>query len=162
MMEESKTEGFRKSPSHFDGRYSPSGPTILFITVCTQDREEVLAIEDVHQTILNAWKAADAWLVGRYVLMLDHIHFFASPASVDSADLKKWMAYWRSHATRNWPRPEEYPIWQRDYWDRALRRGQSYSEKWEYVRNNPVRGRLVSDPDDWPFQGELNELIWHD
>ena len=32
---------------------------------------------------------------------------------------------------------------------------QSYSQKWEYVSENPVRARLVEKFDDWPFQGEI-------
>jgi hypothetical protein len=36
----------------------------------------------------------------------------------------------------------------------------SYDEKWEYVRSNPVRHSYVTDPADWPYQGELNELRW--
>jgi hypothetical protein len=38
----------------------------------------------------------------------------------------------------------------------------SYSEKWYYVRNNPVRASLVEHADNWPFQGELEILFWHD
>jgi hypothetical protein len=41
-----------------------------------------------------------------------------------------------------------------------LRRGENYSDKWEYVRMNPVRAGLVADPDEWPYQGVLNELRW--
>ncbi len=41
-----------------------------------------------------------------------------------------------------------------------LRRDESYSEKWDYVRMNPVRAGLVSDPDQWTYQGVLNELPW--
>ena len=65
-------------------------------------------------------------------------------------------------AASSWPRPPENPVWQRAAWDRQLRRGDSYAAKWEYVRNNPVRHNLVPRPDDWPYQGEVNELIWHE
>src|SRR6266566_2545894 len=47
-------------------------------------------------------------------------------------------------------------IWQREFWDRQLRRAESYEEKWQYVKNNPVR------VEDWPYQGEVNVLEWHD
>ena len=53
-------------------------------------------------------------------------------------------------------------IFQRDQWDTQLRTGESYASKWEYVRNNPVRKCLVARADDWPYQGELNILQWHD
>jgi hypothetical protein len=61
-------------------------------------------------------------------------------------------------APREWPDP----LWQRDCWDTQLRRGESYSAKWEYVRHNPVRAGLCAAPDEWPFRGEVNELMWHD
>jgi putative transposase len=47
-----------------------------------------------------------------------------------------------------------------DFWDTQLRRQAHYNEKWEFVRENPVRAGLVHDPDDWPYQGELNHLWW--
>lgn len=53
-------------------------------------------------------------------------------------------------------------VWQRDYWDRQLRSGESYSEKWAYVRANPVRAGLVARPEGWPYQGEMCVLRWHD
>ena len=72
------------------------------------------------------------------------------------------MRYWKSIVTRMWPWPAEKPLWQQDGWDTQLRQGESYQAKWEYVRRNPVRAGLVSAPEDWLFQGELNILPWHD
>ena len=54
------------------------------------------------------------------------------------------------------------PIWQIDAWDTQLRTGDSYSAKWAYVRNNPVRHKLVSSAEDWPYQGEIHTLLWHE
>jgi len=56
----------------------------------------------------------------------------------------------------------QVPIWQREYWDRQLRRSESYAEKWQYVRNNPIRHGYVRRAEDWPYQGELNSLELHD
>jgi REP element-mobilizing transposase RayT len=38
--------------------------------------------------------------------------------------------------------------WQSDFWDRTLRSDESYAEKWEYVRLNPVRHGLASSADE--------------
>ena len=54
------------------------------------------------------------------------------------------------------------PLFQRDCWDRQLRTGESYAQKWEYVRNNPVRKGLVAHADEWPYQGQVNVLEWHE
>jgi len=37
----------------------------------------------------------------------------------------------------------------------VLRSDESVSEKWQYIRQNPVRAALVNDPEDWPYQGEI-------
>ena len=50
------------------------------------------------------------------------------------------------------------PVWQEEFFDHVLRSSESYSEKWNYVRENPVRASLVADADDWPYQGEIEEL----
>jgi hypothetical protein len=44
------------------------------------------------------------------------------------------------------------------FFDHLIRHSESYAEKWEYVRQNPVRARLVKDPDEWPWQGEIVRL----
>jgi len=50
------------------------------------------------------------------------------------------------------------PHWQKGFFDHILRSGDSYSEKWEYVRDNPVRAGLVTAWSDWPFSGEIFDL----
>ena len=140
------------------GNLSP----ILFLTVCTAGRRRILADVGIHRVLRSAWEKADRWSVGRYVLLPDHIHLFCSPATQAITPVKKWVQYWKAIASRAWPRPEEQPIWQVDAWDTQLRQGESYAEKWAYVRENPVRHGLVQRPDDWPYQGEMNVLEWHD
>ncbi len=129
----------------------------MFVTVCTKDREPWLANPECHDLLLGAWKRADAWHIARYVVMPDHIHLFAVPGESE-LDLDAWMKYWKSQFTRSRGRPEER--WQRNQWDTRMRTAIQYAEKWEYVRNNPVRHGLVARPEDWPFQGELFDLQW--
>ncbi len=135
---------------------------LVFVTVCAAGRRPILARDDVHRLLLESWQAADAWLVGRYVVMPDHVHLFCAPASRDAVSLSVWIAFWKSAASRHWPRPEEQPVWQASYWDRQMRAAESYGEKWSYVRANPVRAGLVADADAWPFAGELNEFRFRD
>ena len=92
--------------------------------------------------------------------MPNHLHLFCAPAESPERPLSQWVRYWKTLASRAWPRPEQQPVWQLDFWDTQLRRPAHYDEKWEYVRQNPVRAGLVVEPDEWPYQGELNELRW--
>ncbi|MCB1233428.1 MAG: hypothetical protein KDN19_24510, partial [Verrucomicrobiae bacterium] len=77
-------------------------------------------------------------------------------------NVKNWVAFWKSRSATRWPRPEESPVWLPDCLDRQLRNGESYSAKWEYVRENPVRHGFVKKAGDWPYQGEANVLLWKD
>jgi len=100
-------------------------------------------------------------MVGRYVVLPDHIHLFCSPGTYPAKPLIPWVRYWKSVVTKS---TEAGPdaLWEKDHWDTQLRREDSYAAKWEYVRHNPVRHGLVSRADDWPYQGEMHSLVWHD
>ncbi|MEO6846442.1 MAG: hypothetical protein ABI254_04235 [Chthoniobacterales bacterium] len=92
--------------------------------------------------------------------MPDHLHLFCSPAKFPANPLGIWVKHWKSYVSLHWPHPEEGPVWQKDYWDRQLRDDEHYSDRWEYVRQNPVRAGLASDVEAWPWQGEMNVLPW--
>ena len=47
------------------------------------------------------------------------------------------------------------PIWQRGFFDHVLHNDESYGDKWNYVRENPVRAGFVNDPDEWRYSGEI-------
>jgi REP element-mobilizing transposase RayT len=150
----------RKHPAHFPVTERHNTAIIVSVTVCTKNRKRILADTHVRELLCAAWQTQPIWLVGRYMIMPDHVHFFCAPAELIPRALTKWMSFWKSHAARHWPRPGDAPIWQRHFWDTQLRRGESSGEKWEYVEQNPVRAGLVAHPEDWPYQGEINVLRW--
>jgi putative transposase len=149
----------RKHPIHLPTLEVHNRSIIIYVTVCAAKRRKILASDDVHEAIVNAWAQASTWLVGRYVILPDHVHFFCAPNGIDAPSLERWIRFWKSPVTATVGK-RRGEIWQRDHWDRQLRRGQSYDAKWEYVRNNPVRHGYVKSADDWPYQGVLNELRW--
>lgn len=153
-MEEDPPIG-RRTPIHGVSS-TTNNPIIIFLTVCTKDRAKWLASEEVHQLLHTTWESADHWMVGRYILMPDHLHFFASPKLEFCSTLEAWMKYWKAQFTRSHDHSDWR--WQRSHWDRRLRANSSYTEKWDYVRNNPVRAGLVKHPDDWQFQDEIHTL----
>ena len=162
MMQNTPRLTLRKRPAHMPLVEMGTRSLIVYLTVCTRNRKPVLARCDAQACLLNAWREAANWLVGRYVLMPDHLHLFCAPATFPPEPIRAWCKYWKTLASKTWPQQNERPLWQTDGWDRQLRQGESYREKWEYVRNNPVRKQLAALADDWPFQGEIHELAWHD
>ena len=152
----------RKRLPHLAPKEFPNQSIIIYVTQVVARRRTLLARREAVEALLNAWRQADHWLIGRYVVMPDHLHLFCAPARHPSTPLKQWMSFWRAEATRYWPWPGEKPVWQNDFFDRQIRSGESYAEKWQYVRENPVRAGLVSNADEWLWQGEMNPLMWHE
>jgi len=92
--------------------------------------------------------------VGRYVIMPDHLHLFV--ALPNDLDLGRWVGTLKRTLARALPRSHSLdPIWQRGFFDHVLRSDESYAQKWQYVRENPIRAGLVSNAGDWPFAGEI-------
>jgi REP element-mobilizing transposase RayT len=103
---------------------------------------------------------ADFWLVGRYVIMPDHIHLFCAPGKYPPSSLRVWLKYWKRLVSQSGAFPQVRDVWLPDCWDTQMRSGAHYTEKWAYVRENPVRAGLVNQPENWPWQGECNLLDW--
>lgn len=134
-------------------------PNLVFVTIRTEDSRPWLAAPEVHRLLVDVWQAADAWLIGRYILMPDHVHFFCAPHDW-AVPLKHWITHWKSRLTK----AHGNPAWrfQSLSWHHRLRKMESYAQKWHYLRNNAVADGLVSSPDEWPYQGQLHTLPWHD
>jgi REP element-mobilizing transposase RayT len=151
----------RRHPIHQPVYLAGNRSVVIFVTVNTHQRKSILGRAEAVEVLVRAWKAADAWLVGRYVVMPDHVHLFCAPRDL-TVELRRWVRFWKSLASRWWPWVEDQPIWQLDFWDTQLRRGESYAAKWDYVWRNPQRRGLVTEPSAWPYAGELNVLAWHE
>jgi REP-associated tyrosine transposase len=131
-----------------------------FVTFNTYKRTRLLARSEVHDAFREfCLRAQDQNItVGRYVIMPDHVHLFVFISEHDTT-LAKWMQALRSVlGKRLLLLGFNKPHWQEGFFDHLLRSSESYSEKWEYVRMNPVRAGLSKSPEEWPFQGEIISL----
>jgi putative transposase len=141
-------------------RLFPDVYPLYFITFNTYKRRPLLAREEIHETFcsfcLHAQKHAVA--VGRYVLMPDHAHIFVALPS-EGITLVKWIQALRSViGKRLLQLGFQKPHWQEGFFDHLLRTSDSYAQKWDYVRMNPVRAGLSQTPEQWPYQGEIIRL----
>jgi putative transposase len=129
-MQNPNYEPGRRTLPHLPSREFANQSVLQFVTVCVDKRRPLLARPEIVSLLLDSWRKADRWLVGRYVVMPDHVHLFCAPATMPITPLKQWVYFWRADATRRWPPPDEKPIWQKDFFDRQLRHGESYRQKW--------------------------------
>jgi putative transposase len=137
---------------------------IYFVTTCAYQRLPILARDDVAQILIDGWCGAKeryGWTIGRYIIMPDHVHFFCAP-ELETKTLPQFVGAWKSWTSRRIRKlhgPRSTTLWQREFFDHVLRSSESYSEKWDYVRENPVRTRLVESADEWKYGGEIELLM---
>jgi putative transposase len=130
---------------------------VYFVTFCTHHRRAILAnsaVKDAFQEFAMRGGVKRNVAVGRYVIMPDHIHLFV--CGPDDFVLGRWVGSLKqtlAKAMRH--KLPDNPIWQRGLFDHVLRNDESYGQKWNYVRDNPVRAGFVTKPEDWPYSGEI-------
>jgi len=151
------------SPFRDSGRRTPAkgvhisldGPNWVFLNVSTKKREPWLAQPSVQRTLHDIWQnTATAWLVSDYLLMPDHIHLFSAPHDLKFT-IERWMGFWKDRFAKTHP---DTGTFETGGFHHRLRDTESYAQKWQYVRENPVRANLVERPEDWPYFGRVHEI----
>jgi REP element-mobilizing transposase RayT len=97
----------------------------------------------------TVWQRLDRWEILAALAMPDHLHLLLAPRYDRGESLGaflKWFKRWFYQTAQ----PEWR--WMEGGFDRLLRHDESLAEKWEYIRQNPVRAGLVAQPGDWPYQ----------
>jgi len=137
-------------------------PPLYFITTGTANRAPLLADQRCTDILLSEWTSATTrhgWSIGCYVIMPDHVHFFASP-SRSAVSLSRFMQAWKEWTSKKICEVLQMqpPLWQSEFFDHVLRSFESYEEKSRYILENPVRAGLVKRAEDWPYHGKLADL----
>jgi REP-associated tyrosine transposase len=150
-------EWFNRRPLRLGHLFRRLRP-FYFVTFNTSKRVGLLAHPEIHHAFRVFCRRAHEQYdvaVGRYVLMPDHVHLFVA-FPLTGITLSKWIQSLRSVLGKELLRfGFQKPHWQEGFFDHLLRSSESYAEKWEYVRMNPVRAGLCRQPEDWPHQGEI-------
>ncbi|HEY4272991.1 MAG TPA: c-type cytochrome [Candidatus Udaeobacter sp.] len=138
----------RKKLPHERPRWLRPEDEVFFITVCCVSRgKNQLCHQKIAREIFDSAQFRNQnaiWYAHLVCLMPDHLHLLISfpyerPMKAIVADWKRFLA-------------TKLKIeWQRDFFDHRLRKDESYQEKADYVRANPVRAGLVAPSEDWPY-----------
>ena len=92
-------------------------------------------------------------------ILPDHIHALWQLPDGDAEYASRWSLI-KSNFSRGLPaarrsmskiRKRERGIWQRRYWEHAIRDDADFEGHIDYIHYNPVKHRLVARVADWPF-----------
>ena len=146
----------RRKPTRLSRVFQSYDPPLYFITMVTWRRQPLLNNDWVHHAFMEQASRQSRMNigVGRYVIMPEHLHLFVRVG--EPHKLSTTIKHLKEAVTKALRKKQpELRVWQPGFFDHLLRNSESYSEKWEYVRMNPVRAGLVDSAEDWPYQGEI-------
>lgn len=141
----------RKKLSHEIPSWVEDGE-VYFITInCVPRGHNQLTHPHIAEAIGKSilfYQGASKWWIHLFLLMPDHLHGLISFGSNGSMSriVTNWKRYLATQCGIQW---------QRDFFDHRIRNSASLTEKWDYIRNNPVRAGLAQTPEDWPYQWNL-------
>ena len=122
--------------------------------------------DDERKIVLDAIKHFHKirYWVTATVVMPDHIHLMLKPVVSESNaefSLSKILQGIKGFSAReiNKARGAKGSLWQDESFDRIIRDYDEYLEKWNYIRNNPVKTGLCQSPEEYPFLWEPGEPI---
>src|SRR5258708_20537067 len=85
---------------------------IYLITTCTNGRAHRLANDEFHAIATEVWRSCqehDLWSIGRYVIIPDHVHFFAFD-NQEKPTLSDFVGKWKDRTANSCPRRRGFPL----------------------------------------------------
>jgi putative transposase len=128
----------------------------LFVTFCcgcldrlTDSARDIVLRHCLHDQGTKA-------VIHAVVVMPDHVHLLLTPLRDADRNLVSLVGIVQaikgaSAHSLNRALGRSGPVWQEESFDHVLRSEASFSEKLEYIRQNPVRRGLVTRPEDYPW-----------
>ncbi len=86
-----------------------------------------------------------------WCIMPNHVHVLFRLR--ESLSMGRLIGGWKGSTSRaiNQRRGRSGPLWQREYFDRAIRDQDHFWRSVRYIHRNPVKAGLCKEPVDWPF-----------
>ena len=134
-------------------------PVVYFVTACCYHRQSIFIDDNAMRmavACLHRCEDRHGWDIPQACFMPDHVHLFAAPMRHREESLADLMRAWKSCVTLRLKRGQ---IWQTSFFDHLLRSDESAEQKWEYVRQNPVRAGLCERPEDYVWCGTPVEIL---
>lgn len=147
-------------------RIKKAGGTYFF-TVVTYGRRPILTNPEVRQALragISKVRQSMPFSIDAWVLLPDHLHAIWTLPEHDSRYAARWAVI-KSFVTKRCgnlfgsgenvklsrSRRREGGLWQRRFWEHAIRDDRDFHRHLDYLHWNPVKHGYVKAPTDWPY-----------
>ncbi|MBI3223100.1 MAG: transposase [Nitrosomonadales bacterium] len=148
--------------SSYRRAYLPGG--IYFFTVVTFNRVPVFTDEHRVEILRQAFRkvmATRPFEIDAMVILPDHLHCIWRMLEGDADYSSRWREIKKAvsrqiSATTN--ARNERMVWQRRFWEHAIRDEEDWRRHMDYIHYNPVKHGLASRPGEWAWSSFGNAV----
>lgn len=129
-----------------------TGHGCYFITACTFQKRSLLQSDRMKRLFVDVlfhYRLQEKYLLHEFVIMHDHFHLLISPVVTLERAMQFIKGGFSYRAKKELGFTHE--IWQPSYDDRRVRDVDEYLPLREYIRQNPVKKRLVHVAEEFPY-----------
>jgi len=152
-----------------------------FFTVVTYQRRRFLCQPENVKLLRNAFRHVMQeykFKIDALVLLPDHLHCIWTLPDDDSDFSTRWRLIkgyfskycedqYRSDVSKAREKKNEQAVWQRRFWEHAIRDEDDYARHVDYIHYNPIKHGLAKAPKDWEYssfhryvQNGIYDVIW--
>jgi putative transposase len=126
-----------------------SPPGTYFLTTNTLMRQRHFTSPALAQLLvetLQHYRREGHYKLYDFVVMPDHLHLLLSPINLP---LERVMMYIKGGFSRRMD--HRFPVWQRGFSDHRIRDRSDFDTHRRYIRENPIRARLCTTAEVYPY-----------
>jgi len=133
-----------------------------FISSATWERRELFRVSKVAEILVQrilACHEKGAYQLHEFVVMPNHFHILVTPGQTTSLEKAVQLIKGGSSHEIHKQTGNQIEIWQVGFHDWTIRDGEDYRTKVRYIHMNPVKARLVEQPEDWTFGSACGNFV---
>jgi putative transposase len=129
-----------------------SGDNIYFVTVVTNERENLLIEHhNLFWDSVTKYEVDLRFLLLAYVVLPDHFHMIINPRGNNLSSIFQKIKLSFSKKIRFLSQSNSGHIWQSRFWDHIIRDQNDLNRHIDYIHYNPVKHGFVRSPFDWEY-----------
>jgi putative transposase len=144
---------------HYRRSFVPGGT--FFFTVTLYNRKSCLLVERIEllKEAVHSVKNQYPFQMKAYVVLPEHLHMIWELPNGDSNYSLRWKKikalFSKSINRSGFELPKtkhnEYRLWQRRFWEHAIKDMSDFENHVNYIHYNPIKHGLVNELHDWPY-----------
>ncbi|WP_295587129.1 transposase [uncultured Lamprocystis sp.] len=154
--------------SNYRRVYIPGGA--YFFTVVTHNRRPIFTTDnrvDILRDALRKVKVSHPFDIDAIVVLPEHLHCIWRLPSGDIDFSSRWREIKKAASRQIDPttnRRNERMVWQRRFWEHAIRNEEDWRKHVDYIHYNPVKHGLAKRPGDWRWSSFKTAVLkgWYD